>query len=108
MDYEEKNYLCNKHNEPFLSYCNECNKNLCMKCKLEHNNLHKIISYKEILPNITNIKINNIIEKFKKNIDELIKLLQNISNIIEQFYLINYKIWNNNNTKNENYETFII
>ena len=26
--YDQKNYLCNKHNEPFIKYCLKCNKNI--------------------------------------------------------------------------------
>ena len=26
IDYDEKNYICNEHNEKYSSYCEDCNK----------------------------------------------------------------------------------
>ena len=43
MDYENKNYICNKHNEAYISYCEVCNENLCIQCQFEHNKNDKII-----------------------------------------------------------------
>jgi hypothetical protein len=43
IDYDNKNYICNKHNELYISYCEKCKNNLCMQCEIEHNNSHKII-----------------------------------------------------------------
>ena len=47
IDYENKNYICNKHNESLVSYCEICKENLCMQCQIEHNKNHKLISYME-------------------------------------------------------------
>ena len=30
IDYDNKNYFCHKHNEPFDSYCEKCKHNLCI------------------------------------------------------------------------------
>ena len=56
MEYKNKNYICNKHNKAFISYCKKCKNNLCMICEIEENN-HEIISYKGIIPKKENIKI---------------------------------------------------
>ena len=64
INYEEKNYMCNIHNERYNSYCEECKKNICMECEQIHNN-HKIISYGKIIPNKKEIerRKNELIEK---------------------------------------------
>ena len=38
INYDDKNYICDKHNELFNSYCYDCQKNLCIFCEKEHNN----------------------------------------------------------------------
>jgi hypothetical protein len=95
IDYDNKNYLCYKHNEKFVSYCEICKEDLCMECDIVHN--HKTISYKEIMPNIEKVKsrineIKRIIDKFNNDIDEMIKILKNVKNNIENYYIINKNI----------------
>jgi len=50
INYDDKNYICNKHNDPFIKYCKECNENICIICDNEHNN-HEIIDLVKILLN---------------------------------------------------------
>ena len=83
IDYDNKNYLCNKHNEQYILYCENCKENLCMECDNEHDNNHKIISFRKIKPNLDIIKnkieeLKDIIDKFNNNIDEIILFLNNI------------------------------
>ena len=111
MDYDNKNYLCYKHNEQFASYCDICKENLCTQCDMEHDNNHKIILYRDIKPNMDEIKIKmkefkEIIDKFNNNIDEMISLLQNLKNNIEKYYVINDNLLNNYNVKNRSYQIF--
>ena len=47
INYENKNYICEDHNEKYISYCKTCNKNICSICLGNHNN-HDIISYTEL------------------------------------------------------------
>ena len=87
IDYDKRNYICYKHNELFISYCDKCKENLCMQCEIEHN--HKIINYKEIIPNINNIKLKikelkDIIDIFNNNIESIINILINIKINIEK------------------------
>ena len=56
IDYENKNYICNKHNESYILYCEDCKKNLCMQCQIEHIKNHILILYTNIIPDIDNIK----------------------------------------------------
>ena len=46
------------------------------------------------------------IDKFNNNIDNIIKLLQNVKKIMEKYYAINNSILNNYNLRNRNYEIF--
>jgi len=49
IDYEEKNYLCNKHGNRYILYCKENNKNLCDICeKKEYNNIYFFINFIKI------------------------------------------------------------
>ena len=43
INYEDKNYICNIHNERYISYCNKCNNNLCLKCENKHKNENSLI-----------------------------------------------------------------
>ena len=111
MDYDNKNYLCHRHNEPFSSYCKICRENLCVPCQIEHNNNHEIILYAEIAPNINNIKntlkeLKYIIDRFSNNVDDIIDLFKNIKANIEQYYTINNEILNNYSIKKRSYEIF--
>jgi len=60
IKYEQKEYICEKHNEIHIKYCNTCKINICLSCYDDHNK-HEIISYENINPNIDKIK-NEIIK----------------------------------------------
>ena len=32
IDYDQKYFICNLHNESFFSYCNNCKKDICLIC----------------------------------------------------------------------------
>ena len=36
INYENKNYICENHNEILIKYCNDCKKNICISCSNEH------------------------------------------------------------------------
>ena len=46
--HDKINYFCDKHNSPYIKYCNECEKNLCEKCEEKHIN-HNLIDFNEII-----------------------------------------------------------
>ena len=48
IDYEQKYFICNLHNESFFSYCSSCKKNICLMCENDHIE-HKLISYGNLL-----------------------------------------------------------
>ena len=67
INYDEKDFICSKHNINFSCYCKNCNMDLCTNCLEEHQN-HDIISYVKIIAdkilNIDTLKVN--LEKLKK------------------------------------------
>ena len=109
IGYEQKNYICNKHNEIYDSYCDKCKYNLCLLCQNEHSHKDNIINYKDILPDLNYIKkdINNFkihIDTFFKLIEEIIDKLNQIKNKVEIYYKIQYNIYNNFDFKKRNYQ----
>ena len=42
INYEEKDYICEVHNQKYTSYCKNCKKNICQYCEKEHKN-HELI-----------------------------------------------------------------
>ena len=109
IGYEQKNYICNKHNEIYDSYCDKCKYNLCLLCQNEHAHKDNIIYFKDILPGLDCIKkdMNNFkihIDTFFKEINKIIDKLNNIKNIVEIYYKIQYNIINNFNFKKRNFQ----
>ena len=47
VNYDEKNYLCHLHGQNYTSYCQECEKNVCSKCDINHNKDHNFVYYRE-------------------------------------------------------------
>ena len=105
IDYDDKDYICNKHNEGYIRYCNECKINICLSCESEHIN-HNTIS---IMPDLNKLRkeINELKEKiniFTNNINNLIKKLKKIIENINIYYKIYEKIINKYENKKRNYE----
>ena len=108
INYEQKNYICNKHNDSFIKYCLQCNKNVCYSCDDEHEG-HKQILLSEIKPNIKEIrdnlnKIKKEIDIFNNNIKEIINKLNELNDLINIYYEINNNLLNNYVKKNRNYQ----
>ena len=108
INYDHKNYICEKHNEHFIKYCLQCNKNICYSCDDEHEE-HNQMYLNDIKININEKKNNlNIMKKeidiFNNNINEIINKLKDISNIMNLYYEINNNIINNYEKKNRNYQ----
>jgi len=108
INYDLKNYICEKHNEIYIKYCDECKINLCLICEKEHKN-HNNISYSDIIPNEDKIietlnELKKSIDIFNKNIEEIINKLKKVKENFEIYYNINKNIINNYLIKNRNYE----
>jgi len=110
INYENKNYICEKHAELFIAFCKNCKINLCMQCEIEHNN-HEQIPYKNIIPNRDEIEkklqsFKNKIDKFNENIENIIDILNKVKYNMNLLYNINYDILNNYDIEKRNYELF--
>ena len=68
INYDNKNYLCYKHNEVFIEYCEDCNIDICLSCSNEHKN-HRIVLYQDKLIDIE--KLRNKMNEFNKIINKL-------------------------------------
>ena len=101
IEYDKRNLLCKIHKDLYVKYCNECKKNICLKCIKEHNN-HNIIDYEEIIPNNeNNNEFKKYIDKLDNLIDDIIKKLINIKDNMRVYYKLSMNIINNNK---RNYE----
>ena len=112
INYDNKNYICNKHNETFVKYCKECKIDLCLSCINGHKN-HNLISYEDNLIDIEKIRrnifnLNKIINKFKMNLEEIINKFKKLEQNLDMYYNINNNIINNyEKIKNRNYDLLI-
>ena len=82
-----------------------------MQCDLEHDSNHNIILFRNIKPNINDIRnkmeeLKSIIDTFNNNIDEMIIFLKNIKNNIEKYYIIYDTLINKYNMRKRNYQIF--
>ena len=107
IDYDDRFFICDLHNESYNSYCMDCKKDICITCEMEHNG-HKIITYGSILPNVKEVKeeTNNFNikkEELKNNIKEIINKLNNLINSIDNYFSIYQDILNSYNNKKRNY-----
>ena len=108
INYDQKNYICEKHNEAFIKYCKGCKKNICYSCDEEHEG-HKTIFLGDIRPNIEKIKNNLLqikaeVESFNKEINNMIKKLNELKDSINIYFEIYNNLTNNYDRQNRNYQ----
>ena len=96
-----KDNYCNNHGERYISYCKDCNQNLCDVCDFSKHNIYFLYKLKNDKESIFHIK--QILEDLKKeNIDSDKKFSKIIENI-ELFYNMVNNIMNTyKNKKNKN------
>jgi len=112
INYDDKEYICDIHNEIYNSFCDKCKKNICIECEKNHNE-HKLLFYNNLI--IEDDKINTQMEEIRKEIDtfnnnikEKIKQLNKIIENIEGYYkIINNIIKNYLNNKKSNFQNLI-
>ena len=107
INYDDKNYVCETHNEIYNSYCEKCKINLCTMCEGEHK--HKKIYFKDIIINKDDLIAQ--MEEIKKNIvlfnnraKFIINIVNDVLDKINKYYKIYEDIINNYDDKNKNYE----
>ena len=111
IDYDKKNYICEKHHNTYISFCEKCQMNLCYLCESEHIECIKI-DYQNFLFNEEEIEqIKESLKKFRIKVDILnnfinflIKELEKIKENIEVYYKINYNLINNYQKEYINYQ----
>ena len=112
INYNDKEYICNIHNEKYNSYCKECKKNICLLCENNHNE-HELIYYSALIIEDNKIikgmeEIKREIEIFNNNIKEEIRKLNKIIENIEEYYkIIDNIIIKYINNKKRNYQILI-
>ena len=112
INYDNKNYICNKHNEKFVQYCQICKKDLCLSCSNEHEN-HQIILYQDEIIDIKKLRkkmteFESTIIKFKVNLEEAMNKFKKIMENMDIIYNINnnlLKYYEKN--KDRNYKLLI-
>ena len=108
LNYDNKNYVCEKHNTIYIKYCKECKLNLCLICGKEHKN-HSLANFEDIIlskeeyKNDIN-KLEIIISKLYIEIDNIIKQLIDIKYNIEIYHKIYNDLINNYSGDKLNYE----
>ena len=107
INYDEKNYICGKHNESFIQYCKTCKNNICIVCGKEHKN-HDILNLGEILVTKDELvkimeNLKNEINNFKSKVKTIKDILNRIIDLLELYYKINNDIINNYNKSKRNY-----
>ena len=107
IDYDNKNYICNIHNEGYIRYCKKCELNMCLLCESKHND-HKTISIMLDLDKIkNNIKeLRENIDIFNKNLENIVNKLNKVKKNFEIYYNIYNNIYLNYENKIRNYELF--
>ena len=108
INYDNKNYICKKHNDSFNKFCKTCNENICVVCENEHEG-HDLFELSKLLINNKEELLLQIKEKIKNIFDKLkIKLNNNeisdkINGVLEKYFKIIEHIINNYNTTKRNY-----
>ena len=107
INFNDKNYICKKHNDIFNKFCKSCNENICIFCEEEHKN-HDIIDLSSII--IKKDEFSKILKELKQSIDNykyqinaIKQIFDKMINIIDAYYKINNDIINNYNMNKRNY-----
>ena len=109
IDYDDMNFLCKVHkNEKYISYCENCKKNLCLYCQKKHKNESppKIIDFSDIIPekNLNLEEFENNFNEFKIEINNLKNILFIVENNINIYFNIFKDLINNYNENSRNYQ----
>ena len=110
--YDDKNFICRKHNETFNKYCKTCNDNICYICENKHKG-HDIFEFGNILVEEDGLlkakeDLKNIINKFKWKIHAIKEIFDLTVNLMDFYYKINDNIIENYNINKRNYHNLKI
>ena len=107
IKYDQRNYICQIHNEPLIKYCIQCKENICFAC--EEHEKHEVEYFGNLTPNIEEKK--KILSEFKININKIFKTIKEVIDklngfmlYINKFYEINNNILKNYDVKKRNFQ----
>ena len=92
INYEDKNYICKKHNETFIKYCETCKEDICILCQSEHFN-HNIFDFTKILINKDELlksseALKDVIDKFKYKTDIIKETINKMLSMLDIYIII--------------------
>ena len=110
LRFDQKKYLCSKHNNSFIKYCEDCCLNIWYLCNNEHA-YHKTISIIDINKDIEKSKnklkdFRIILDTLNEQINEITSKLYKLIDDLNIYYEINNNILNNYDDKKINYQAF--
>ena len=100
IKYDQRNYICQIHNEPLIKYCIQCKKNICFAC--EEHKKHEFEDLGNLIPDLEEKK--KILNELKINIDEINKTIKEVIDKLNRFMLYINKFYEINNNILENYD----
>ena len=107
IEYDQRNYICQTHNEHLIKYCTSCKINICFSC--EGHAEHTKVDLGELIPNMEEKKnfineMKTVIDSIDSKIKETINILNEFNDFMKKFYEISNTIIENYNVKNRNYQ----
>ena len=109
VNYNDRNYICDIHNEKFNKYCVTCNKNVCFYCEMEHKEHNNLINLQSMIIDKDKLKsemdeTGKMIDLIKKYINEIKHKLDETLKNIEIFYNTNKIFVENYDIMKRNYQ----
>ena len=107
INFDDKDYICQKHNNTFMKFCKTCNCDICIFCEKTHNE-HFILDFnnisieKEELIKIST-ELKNTIEEFKWKANIIKEILNKMINMLDIYFNLNDYYLNNYNLSQRNY-----
>ena len=101
---------CLDHCNPFIVYCEECNKSLCSICNFDYhkNQGHNLIKISDTLNNKNSEKrIYSTFQKQKRFLEKIKKINENIIKSLENDLIIKEKIIENYKNNKNNYQSIL-
>ena len=109
INYDDKDFICEKHNNQFISYCLNCKENLCLDCKKGHKEQnHNLTEFEDILCSERDNGLEDNINNFEKDVCNIMSIFQEIINKLRIYQQLYDNFWNKTNkVKKRNYETLL-
>ena len=101
----QKNSFCQKHREPFIKYCQNCDSDLCEYCVFTHDKNHSLINYTDIIPDENEINLlKQTLKIFRENYTNLLHEIKNWEkNLHEKISFVEKEIENDDILNNINF-----